>query len=153
MEKEGDEERLARFKVLSEALLNHRVEVRLKVPLKELFPEPEKKHLRIFWNHNSHGDAVFYRHSQPVLLVELCGFAHFKDKKQRTRDKKKRQICKLNEMNFLSFGNSVLRDLEKPETRNIIKKKLKQAIHGNMWKNNVSQGKLSRPQRPESEVK
>jgi len=103
---EGDE------KIL-EKLVNYlrgtfpRLRFRVKVPLKELFPEPESKWLKSIWQFG-HGDVVVYRHGKPVCIIEPGGFHHTRDEKQKLRDKKKDKLCKLNGVNVLRIYNSTI---------------------------------------------
>lgn len=120
MEKQGDEEIL---KILSSWIINNfRVNIKTKIPLKELFPEPEKKHLRKFWNNNSHADIAIFRHRKLLCIVEPGGKAHFSDKKQRTRDKKKDAICRINNIKCLRVSNGIIRDLDLPVTKQLFRK-------------------------------
>ena len=102
---------------------NFRVTVgKIKTPLKELFPEPEKKHLQRFWGNNSHADIPVFRHHKLVCIIEPGGKAHFSDKKQRTRDKKKFAICKLNGVNLLHISKGVIRCLNDRKTKRLFRK-------------------------------
>lgn len=102
---------------------NFRVTVgKIKTPLKELFPKPEKKHLQRFWNNNSHADIPIFRHDKLVAIVEPGGAGHLKDKKQRTRDNKKYAICKLNGVNLLQISNSVISCLDDIKTKRLFRR-------------------------------
>jgi len=101
---------------------NFRLTTKIKVPLKELFPKPEKKHLQRFWGNNSHADIPIFRHHKLVLIIEPGGKAHFSDKKQIIRDKKKYAICKLNGVNLLSISNSVIGYLDDKKTKRLFRK-------------------------------
>lgn len=94
----------------------------IKTPLKELFPKPEKKHLQKFWNNNSHADIPIFRHHKLILIIELGGKAHFSDKKQIIRDKKKYAICKLNGVNLLQISNSVISCLNDVKTKRLFRR-------------------------------
>lgn len=91
---------------------NFRVTVKIKVPLKELFPEPERAHLKCFWRKDSHADIAVFRHQQLACIVEPGGFAHFSDKKQRTRDRKKDTICRENNVNCFRIANDIIKHLD-----------------------------------------
>lgn len=121
MQEQGDEEIL---ETLSSWITDSfRVTVKTpNVPLKELFPEPEKKHLKKFWGNNSHADIAIFRHRKLVCIVEPGGFAHFSDKKQKTRDKKKDAICKINNVNCLRISNDVVNHLYKMKTKRLFRK-------------------------------
>lgn len=101
---------------------NFRLTVKTKVPLKELFPEPESKSLRKFWNDNSHADLAIFRHGQLVAILEPGGSAHFKDEKQKERDNKKDRICKINGVNCLRVGNDLANQLDKQITKRLLRK-------------------------------
>ena len=125
---QGDEEVLGKLS----SYLNDsfpRLSFRMKIPLKELFPEPENNTLRKFWGNNSHADVSIFRHGKLVCILEPGGSAHFKDKKQKVRDKKKDRICQENGVNVLRVGNSFAGCLEKP----ITKKFLKKYFYGKLW--------------------
>lgn len=94
----------------------------LRTPLKKLFPEPESRVLRSFWSNNSHADIPKFRHGKLVCIIELGGSAHFKDEKQRIRDKKKDRICQLNGVNLIRFSNSVLKDIGIVKLKKLVKK-------------------------------
>jgi hypothetical protein len=101
---------------------NFRLNYKIKVPLKELFPKPEKKHLQSFWNNGSHADIAVFRHAKLICIIELNGYYHFKDKRQITRDKKKYAICKQNNINMLSIANGILNNLNKSIVKKLFKK-------------------------------
>lgn len=124
MEKQGDEEVL---ETLSSWITdNFRVNVKMKVPLKELFPEPEKQHLKRFWNNNSHADLAIFRHYRLLCIVEPGGFAHFSDKKQKTRDKKKDAICRINKVHCFRIANSIVKHLDLP----VVKRQFRKYFYG-----------------------
>lgn len=120
-DEQGDEEIL---ETLSSWITdNFRVTVGTpNTPLKELFPEPEKQHLKKFVENNSHADLPILRHDKLVCIVEPGGFAHFSDKKQRIRDKKKDAICRINNVNCLRISNDVVNHLHKTETKRLFRK-------------------------------
>jgi len=99
-----------------------RLKFKVKIPLKELFPEPEDKWLKKFWSNNSHADIAVFRHGKLVAIIEPGGAAHFKDKKQKVRDSKKDKICKINGVNCLRIANSVINYLDEKITRKLLKK-------------------------------
>lgn len=120
MAKQGDEEVL-------EKLLLHlrgkfpRLKFGYKVPLRDLFAEPEKNYLRSIWKHG-HGDVPVYRHGELVCIVEIGGSNHFKDKRQRDRDKRKDVLCKVNEVSCLRVANSFVNLLGKKVTEELLRK-------------------------------
>jgi len=76
----------------------------IKKPLYELFPEPSK--YKGFWKHKwSHADISVFRHGELVCVIEPGGFQHLTDKNQIKRDRKKRFICKENNVIFLPLMN------------------------------------------------
>lgn len=99
-----------------------RLKFKVKISLKELFPEPENKWLKSFWSNNSHADIAVFRHDKLVAIIEPGGSAHFKDEKQKVRDSKKDKICKENRINCLRISNSVINYLNKRITRKLLKK-------------------------------
>jgi len=123
--------------VIIEKLYSHlntnfpRLKFKVKIPLKELFPEPENKWLKSFWRHNSHADIAVFRHNKLVAIIEPGGWYHAKDKKQKVRDSKKDKICKFNGVNCLRiFNNVVNNDLNNP----IFRKLLKKYFYGLVWR-------------------
>lgn len=118
---QGDEEVLETLLAYLKSVFP-RLEFGLKEPLKDLFPEPESRYLQSFWQNNSHADITVRRHGHLVCIVEPGGFAHFKDEKQKIRDKKKDKICELGKVNVLRVGNEILKHLGKPVTKKLFKK-------------------------------
>jgi len=117
---QGDEKVIEKLATFIES--NFRLTVKMKVPLRELFPEPEKRYLRSFWNFGSHADLAVFRHGKLVCVLEPGGKAHFSDEKQKERDKKKRRICKINGVSCLQLGNSIINHLNKSKTQRFFKK-------------------------------
>jgi len=107
-----------------------RLRFKVKIPLKELFPEPENQWLKSFWNNNSHADISVFRHNKLICIVEPGGSAHFKDGRQKVRDSKKDRICKINGVNCLRIANSVINYLDKKITRKLLKK----YFYGLVWR-------------------
>lgn len=126
MEKQSDEETIGTL--TSWITDNFRVTVKIKVPLKELFPEPEEKHLKRFWRKDSHADIAVFRHQQLACIVEPGGFAHFSDRKQRIRDKKKDVICRNNNVNCFRIANSVIRYLD----LSVVKRRFRKYFYSQM---------------------
>lgn len=127
MESEDDKKILEDLKTWIEA--NKPIIVKIKVPLKTLFPESKKKHLERFRTNNSHADLAIFRHHELVCIVEPGGKAHFSDPKQRTRDKKKLALCLENNIEFLSLANGSIDLSGGPRTQKL-KDKLKKKIYG-----------------------
>jgi len=98
-----------------------KLEFESKIPLKQLFPEPESKYLKSFWK-RAHGDIVVFRHGRLCAIVEIGGKAHFSDPKQHLRDSKKDRICKLNGVNCLRVSNSFLNDMAKLVSKRLLRK-------------------------------
>jgi len=76
---QGDEEiieKLYSYLVATFPRLNFKV----KIPLKELFPEPENRWLNSIWRYG-HGDICTFRHGKLVALLEPGGHNHFSDEK------------------------------------------------------------------------
>lgn len=117
---QGDEKIIEKLATFIES--NFRLTVKMKMSLKELFPEPENRTLRKFWNANSHADLAIFRHGKLVTILEPGGSAHFKDEKQKERDNKKDRICKINEVNCLRVGNNLANRLDKQITKRLLKK-------------------------------
>jgi len=99
-----------------------RLEFKIKIPLKELFPEPKNQWLKSFWNNNSHADIAIFRHGKLTSIIEPGGFFHISDPKQKVRDKKKDLICKENGINCLRLINTIVNDLDNPKFRKLLKK-------------------------------
>lgn len=72
-----------------------RLQFKLKIPLKKLFPEPDNRYLRSIWNFG-HADIATFRHNNIVNIIEPGGSYHLQDDKQRLRDLKKDKLCKFN---------------------------------------------------------
>ena len=101
-----------------------RLKFKVKIPLKELFPEPENRWLKSFWSNNSHADISVFRHKKLIAIVEPGGWYHASDKKQKIRDSKKDRICRENRVNCLRVFNDVVNNnLDNPKFRKLLKKK------------------------------
>jgi len=93
----------------------------VKKSLKEIFPEPSK--YKSFWSHKwAHADISVFRHNQLVCIIEPGGFQHLTDKKQMVRDKKKSFICEENEVSFLPLMNITLKEREKRNFENLLRR-------------------------------
>jgi len=117
---QGDEEIIE--KLLSYLRQNFpRLKFRSKVPLRELFPEPKGRYLKSIWNHG-HGDICVFRHNRLVCIIEPGGSAHFKDEKQKDRDRRKDKLCRENGVNCLRVSNSFVNYFSKLITKKLLKK-------------------------------
>lgn len=118
---EGDEE-------IIDQLYDHlagnfpKLRFKKKVPLTGLFPEPESRWLKGFWNRGSHADIAVFRHGELVCILEPGGYYHLRDERQKTRDKKKSRICKDNHVNYLRLPNRIIDWLNLKQTRTMFKK-------------------------------
>jgi len=117
---EGDEKVLEKLVSYLEETFP-RLKFKVKVPLRELFPEPDSKWLKSIWQFG-HGDIVVYRHGKPVCIIEPGGNAHFKDEKQRDRDRRKDKLCRENGVNCLRVSNSFVDYFSKSITKKLLKK-------------------------------
>jgi len=100
-----------------------RLKFETKIPLKKLFPEPDNRWLKSFWNNNSHADISIFRHNKLVCIIEPGGWYHASDEKQKIRDSKKDKICRENRVNCLRIFNNVVNgDLNNPKFRKLLKK-------------------------------
>ena len=99
-----------------------RLKFEKKIPLKNLFIEPENKWLKSIWSYG-HADIAIFRHSKLTCILEPGGWYHAKEEKQKMRDIKKDKICKLYNINVLRFFNDVVNnDLLNPKFKKILKK-------------------------------
>lgn len=99
-----------------------RLQFKLKIPLKKLFPEPKNRYLKNFWGNNSHADISVFRHNRLVCIIEPGGYHHFKDEKTQIRDDKKDKICHINGINCLRIANSVTQHLNLKITKRLFRK-------------------------------
>lgn len=95
-------------------------EVKVRVPLKELFPEPKGRGMKRLWEHG-HADVAIFRKGKLIAIIEPGGAHHF-DKKQAERDRRKYMLCKLNGVRCLHFVLSLPEKLSKRKFRNMIRK-------------------------------
>lgn len=117
---QGDEETL-------DIILNHlinnylRLQFKLKISLRELFPEPENRYLKSIWKYG-HADISVFRHGELVNIIEPGGIHHLQNDKQRLNDLKKDKLCKLNGVTCLRIMNNVVDHLDDSITRKLFKK-------------------------------
>ncbi|MDI6782568.1 MAG: hypothetical protein QME64_00545 [bacterium] len=83
-------------------------EIKTKVPLKKLFPQPKSPRLLRFWQAQSHADIAIFRDGKLVAILEPGGGAHLTDEKQVYRDTLKRMICWLNMIKCEHILNSLV---------------------------------------------
>jgi len=99
--------------IIIEKLYSHlisefpRLRFEVKIPLKQLFSEPENKWLKSIWSYG-HADIVAFRHGKLITVIEPGGFFHLKSNKQKLRDRKKDRLCELNNVNVLRLVNSIV---------------------------------------------
>lgn len=95
--------------------------VRVKTPLKEVFPEPQCPGLKHIWRYG-HAD-VFVSNSQgrPLAVIEPGGTQHF-EKKQARNDRLKYKLCEINGVKCLHFLTGLESRLSKRKFRNLIRK-------------------------------
>lgn len=99
-----------------------RLDFKKKVLLRNLFPEPNSRWLKTFWNYGSHADIATFRHGELICIVEPGGAHHFKDEQQKVRDEKKDKLCRVNGISCLRLSNSMLNYLAIKQTRRLLKK-------------------------------
>ena len=97
-------------------------EVKTKVPLRELFPEPEKLGMKRLWNYG-HADVAVFKDGKLIAVLEPGGAHHF-DEQQAARDRRKYMLCKLNNVTCLHFVTGLPERLSKRKFRNMIRKAL-----------------------------
>ena len=98
---------------------------RFDIPLKELFPQSEKKTLYRFWKASSHADIpIFSKKTDELIAIFETGGNLHKEKKQAIRDKKKAEICKLNNIGFRGVISWEWEKISKRKFRNWIRKAL-----------------------------
>lgn len=97
-------------------------EVKIKVPLKDLFSEPEGKGLKRLWK-AGHADVAVFRNGKLLAVLEPGGAHHFEEK-QSLSDRRKYMLCKLNGVNCLFFIANVPEKLSRRKFRNMIRRVL-----------------------------
>ena len=81
-------------------------EVKLEIPLRELFPKPISKYYWSMWSKGS-ADVIVYYQGKIVVIFEPGGAHHFQDPKQIRRDKIKTKICQMNGVRCFRFANNL----------------------------------------------
>lgn len=95
--------------------------VRMEVPMKELFEQPENSGLKHIWKHGTADIAVYKRDTDKLVAIIEPGGAHHYDEKQMKNDKRKWKLCEINGVGCLHLMNSVLHQkLSKRKMRALI---------------------------------
>ena len=97
-------------------------EVKVKVPLKNVFPKPENKGLKHMWKYG-HADVVVYHHGKPICIYEPGGSQHLEEKQARN-DRRKYMLCKKNDCNCIHMMTGIQNNLSKRKYRQLIRKGL-----------------------------
>lgn len=92
--------------------------VKLEVPLKQVFNEPENSGLKHIWCYGS-ADLVVFRDNKPVAIIEPGGAHHF-DEKQSLNDRRKWKLAEQNGVRCLHVMNGVMNSLSKRKWRALI---------------------------------
>ena len=92
--------------------------VKLEVPLREVFPEPENTGLKHIWRYGS-ADLVVCRDSKPIAIIEPGGGHHFGEK-QSLNDRRKWKLAEQNGVGCLQVMNGVMNSLSKRKWRALI---------------------------------
>jgi hypothetical protein len=92
--------------------------VKLELPLKEVFSEPENAGLKHIWRYGS-ADVVVYRDSKPVTIIEPGGGQHFGEK-QSLNDRRKWKLAEQNGVGCLHVMNGVMNSLSKRKWRALL---------------------------------
>lgn len=92
--------------------------VRLEVPLKEIFIEPENAGLRHIWRYGS-ADLAVFRNGKLVALIEPGGAQHFGEK-QSLNDRRKWKLAEQNGVRCLHVMNGVMNSLSKRKWRALV---------------------------------
>ncbi|MEJ0090609.1 MAG: hypothetical protein WDM80_12820 [Limisphaerales bacterium] len=92
--------------------------VKLEVPLKQVFNEPENSGLKHIWRYGS-ADLVVFRGNKPVAIIEPGGAHHF-DEKQSLNDRRKWKLAEQNGVRCLHVMNDVMDSLSKRKWRALI---------------------------------
>jgi len=95
------------------------VNTELEVPLRDLFPKPEKKHLHSMWEKGAADVVVRRRDGSVLTIIEPGGGQHLR-REQNTRDKKKFAICSQNGVGCLQMLNGVMTSLPKRQWRRFL---------------------------------
>lgn len=83
-------------------------EVKTKIRLKDLFPQPNSPRLQKFWQAASHADIAIFRNERLIAILEPGGGQHLTDEKQVYRDTLKRMICWINGVKCEHILNSIV---------------------------------------------
>jgi len=97
-------------------------EVKVREPLRNLFPRPKNRALLSMWKYG-HADVAVFKNGKLIAILEPGGVHHF-DEEQRKRDEKKYRLCKQNSVKCLFFVSSLPERVSKRKFRNMIRKVL-----------------------------
>jgi hypothetical protein len=92
--------------------------LKLEVPLKQIFNEPENAGLKHIWRHGS-ADLVVFRNTKPVAIIEPGGGQHFGEK-QSLNDRRKWKLAEQNGVRCLHVMNDVMTSLSKRKWRALV---------------------------------
>jgi hypothetical protein len=92
--------------------------VKLEVPLREVFSEPENTGLKHIWRYGS-ADLVVCRNAQPVAIIEPGGGRHFHEN-QSLNDGRKWKLAEQNGVRCPQVMNSVMSSLSKRKWRALV---------------------------------
>lgn len=92
--------------------------LKLEIPLKEIFKEPENIGLKHIWRYGS-ADLVVFRDTKPIAIIEPGGGHHFEEK-QSLNDRRKWKLAELNGIRCLHVMNDVMNSLSKRKWRALV---------------------------------
>jgi len=92
--------------------------VKLEVPLREVFSEPENTGLKHIWRHGC-ADLVVLRNAELLAIIEPGGGQHF-DEKQSLNDRRKWKLAEQNGVSCLQIMNGVMNSLSKRKWRSLL---------------------------------
>ena len=89
--------------------------VRVEVPLRVVFPEPQNVGLRHIWKWGS-ADLVVCRDGEPIAIIEPGGSHHWEEK-QSLNDRRKWKLADINGVRGITLMNGVMDALSKRKFR------------------------------------